>query len=95
MPFGTRNAPAFYTCMMQIFKGEWQALYRSHYPDDNSHQGSRIIIDDILLWATILTALLQLFECVCDVFMKYRVTFRLKKCEFLTNRIGKGLAIHL
>jgi hypothetical protein len=87
MPFGPRNAPAFYTCMMRIFKCEWEALYHSRYPNDTSHLGSRIIIDDILLWATVLTALLRLFECVCDVFMKYRVTFQLKKCEFLTNRV--------
>jgi len=87
MPFGPRNAPAFYTCMMRIFKTEWQVLYRSRYPNDTAHLGSRIIIDDILLWATMLAALLRLFECVCDVFMKYRVTFQLKKCEFLTNRI--------
>jgi hypothetical protein len=87
MPFGPRNAPAFYTCMMGIFKGEWQALFRSRYPTDTSHLGSRIIIDDILLWSTIVAALLRLFECVCDIFMKYRVTFQLKKCEFLTNRI--------
>ena len=87
MPFGPRNAPAFYTCMMRIFKDEWNALYKSRYPADTAHLGSRIIIDDILLWATILKALLNLFECVCDVFMKYRVTFQLKKCEFLTNRI--------
>ena len=52
-----------------------------------SHTGSSIIIDDILFWAAVLAALLRLFACVCDVFMKYRVTFQLKKCKFLTNRI--------
>ena len=31
--------------------------------------------------------LLAYFEGVCSVFIKYRVTFQLKKCEFLTNRI--------
>jgi hypothetical protein len=87
MPFGPRNAPAFYTCMMQIFRGKWEVLFRSRYPSDSSHLGSRIIIDDILLWSTTIHSLLHLFECVCDVFMKYRVTFQLKKCEFLTNRI--------
>ena len=65
--------------MMHIFKKEWMALCRSRYPACTSHQGSRIIIDDILLWATVMKVLLQLFECVCDVFMKYRVTFQLKK----------------
>jgi hypothetical protein len=73
--------------MMRVFRGEWQALYQSRYPACTSHLGSRIIIDDILLWATILASLLNLFECICDVFVKYRVTFQLKKCEFLTNRI--------
>ncbi len=87
MPFGPRNAPAFYTCMMRIFKTEWEALFHSRYPTNSSHLGSRVIIDDILLWATRLDTLLQLFTCVCDVFMKYRVTFQLKKCEFLTDRI--------
>ena len=31
--------------------------------------------------------LLHLFEWVCDVFMKYQLTFQMKKCEFLTNPI--------
>ena len=87
MPFGPRNAPAFYTCMMHIFKGEWTELFRSRHPTDTSHLGDRIIIDDILLWSTVVASLLLLFECVCDVFLKYRVTFQLKKCEFLTDRI--------
>ena len=89
MPFGPRNAPAFYTCMMRIFKQEWNALCKSRYPAATAHLGSLIIIDDILLWATMLKALLQVFECVCDVFVKHRVTFQLKKCEFLTNRIER------
>jgi hypothetical protein len=87
MPFGPRNAPAFYTCMMHLFKGEWTELFRSRHPTDTSHLGDRIIIDDILLWSTLIASLLLLFECVCDVFSKYRVTFQLKKCEFLTDRI--------
>jgi hypothetical protein len=24
---------------------------------------------------------------MCNAFLKYRVTFQLKKCEFLTNRV--------
>jgi hypothetical protein len=69
MPFGPRNAPDFYTCMMSVFRAEWEALFRSRYPSDSSHLGSRIIIDDILLWSTVVAALLRLFECVCAVFM--------------------------
>ena len=87
MPFGPRNAPAFYTCMMLIFRGEYDSLFKERRPNDTAHKGSRTIIDDILLWSTSLDTLLAYFECVCSVFMKYRVTFQLKKCEFLTNRI--------
>jgi hypothetical protein len=87
MPFGPRNAPAFYTCMMGIFWDNWNALYRSRHPTNTSHLGSRVIIDDILLWSISLAALLAYFTCVCDVFLKYRVTFQLEKCEFLTNRV--------
>jgi hypothetical protein len=87
MPFGPRNAPAFYTAMMRVFEDEWNALFAFRHPNDSSHRGSRTIIDDILLWSTVLTTLLNYFKCVCAVFLKYRVTFQLKKCEFLTNRI--------
>ena len=86
-PFGPRNAPAFYTCMMRVFQDKWNALFCFRHPSDTSHLGSRIIIDDILLWATILASLLNYFRCVCAIFLKYCVTFQLKKCEFLTSRI--------
>jgi hypothetical protein len=87
IPFGPRNAPSFYTCMMGIFQDKWNALFRSCHPLDTSHHGSRIIIDNILLWSTVLATLLAYFTCVCDIVLKYCVTFQLKKCEFLTNRI--------
>jgi hypothetical protein len=86
MPFGPRNAPAFYTAMMGIFRDEWNALYLLLFPDATAHFGSRVIIDDILLWSTYLPALQNYFRCVCMVFTKYRVTFQLKKCAFITNR---------
>ena len=47
---------------------------------DKKHQivtGSRTIIDNILLWLNCLSTSLLMFECVCKVFMKYRVTFKL------------------
>jgi hypothetical protein len=87
MPFGPRNAPAFHICVMRMFCGKWQALFCSCCPTDAAHLGSCVVIDDILLWATVLRSLLNLFECVCDVFMKHRVTFQSKKCEFLTDCI--------
>jgi len=87
MPFGSHNAPAFYTRMMLVFRGEYDSLFKERRPNDMAHKGSSTIIDNILLWPTSLDTLLAYSECVCSVFMKYRVTFQLKKCEFLTNRI--------
>jgi hypothetical protein len=90
MPFGPRNAPAYYTAMMAFFQDEWNALFEARHPDLCGllfHRGSRVIIDDILLWATIQRILLLYFACVCEIFLKYRVTFQLKKCDFLKDRI--------
>ena len=49
--------------------------------------GSKVIIDNILLWCDISKLLLIYFECVCRIFLKYRVSFRLDKCEFLKPRV--------
>jgi hypothetical protein len=50
MTFGPRkNAPAFYTCMMLIFRGEYDSLFKERRPNETAHKGSRTIIDDILL----------------------------------------------
>ena len=51
------------------------------------YRGSRVIIDDILLWASNLQIMLLYFECVCEVFQKYRVSFRLDKCDFMKDRV--------
>ena len=44
--------------------------------------GTKIIIDDILV-----CALFVYLECICTVFRKYRVNFRLDKCDFLKLRV--------
>ena len=49
--------------------------------------GSKVIIDDILLWCDNKKLLITYFECVCQVFLKYRVSFRLDKCEFMMPRV--------
>ena len=57
-----------------------------HLGDERLHYGSRSIIDDILLWSNNLTLTILYFRCVCMVFQKYRVSFKLKKCDFLKER---------
>ena len=49
--------------------------------------GSRSIIDDIMLWCCHEELVILYFECVCMVFQKYRVSFKLSKCEFLSDRV--------
>ena len=49
--------------------------------------GSRAIIDDILLWCSDKSLLLLYFRAVCDVFKKFRVSFKLSKCHFLADRV--------
>ena len=49
--------------------------------------GSKTIIDDILLWCAIKEIATLLFRCVCKIFKKYRVSFRLDKCEFMKSRV--------
>ena len=91
MPFGPCNAPAYYTAMMNCFQEEWDALFVQRHPAlvkaIGFHKGSRVIIDNILLWSTSVDVILKYFACVCEVFTKYRVIFQLKKCEFLKDRI--------
>ena len=76
--------------MMTFFQSEWNLLFESRHPDlcgAAFHRGSRVIIDDNLLWSTMLDIILKYFTCVCKIFLKYRVTFQLKKCNFLNDRI--------
>ncbi len=54
--------------------------------DERLYFGSRSIIDDILIWCSHLYLTILYFRCVCMVFQKYRVSFKLKKCEFLKDR---------
>ena len=61
---------------MEIFIGGKKLVY-----------GTKIIIDDILLWCSNVSALFIYFECICKVFRKYRVSFRLDKCDFMKPRV--------
>ena len=48
--------------------------------------GSCNIIDDILLWSNNMPTLLLMYECICKVYMKYRVSLKIKKCSFFKDR---------
>jgi hypothetical protein len=86
MLFGPMNGPATYTAMMFELKGEWLSLFCERHPEHHVIVAdNRIIIDDILNWCTDPEVLVDLFECICIVFLKYRISFRLDKCEFFVD----------
>ena len=105
MPFGPKNAPAFYTAMMKTFQEEWNAAFDSTFVDPPNPQdlldntsgsrklpirtvfGSRIAIDDILLYGTNVYQLLRYFASVATIFVKYRLSFKLAKCNFFSKRV--------
>ena len=47
--------------------------------------GSRTIIDDILLFCINFDAILVFVEFICKLFLKYKVSFRPNKCDYLKN----------
>ena len=49
--------------------------------------GTKPIINDVLVWSNNVEDVLLYFQCVCWVFQKYRVKFRLDKCIFLEQRV--------
>ena len=94
LPFGPTNEPSFYTTMMHTLRKEWLLLYADtkHIIHLNSSAVSiicnyTIIIDDILLYSNHVNTLLQYFSCVVQAFTKYRLSFKLTKCEFLKPRV--------
>jgi len=64
------------TDAIEIFLGEKKVV-----------SGSRTIINDILLFCSNKARILIYLECVCKVFQKYCVSFRLDKCEFLKSGV--------
>ena len=51
--------------------------------DLSLYSGTKSIIDDMLICSNNIPAILVYFECVCKVFQKYRVSFRLDKYKYL------------
>jgi hypothetical protein len=71
MPFGSTNVPVTYTAMMFELRQEWIALFKEMHPDHEELMAdSRCVIADILNWCTDPNALVDLFECICFVFLE-------------------------
>ena len=83
MPMGALNAHAVFVAMMAVLQEEWLA---SATKAGLKQCGSQVIVDDILLWAASVHALLEFFPIVLDVLQKYRATLKLKKSQLITPR---------
>ena len=93
LPFGPTNAPGYYTAMMQSLRKEWLLLFsttkhlvRVTLPTIEIMCDDKIIIDDILLYSNHVPTFLNYFSCVAQVFTKYRLSFKLTKCDFFKKR---------
>ena len=49
--------------------------------------GSKIVIDDILLYSTNVFTLIRYFSCVARVVVRHRLSFKLSKCKFFEPRV--------
>ena len=83
LPFGSTNAPAFYTVMMQSLRKEWLLLFaRLNSVHVSIVCNDKIIIDDILLYSNHINTLIHYFSCVSQVFTVYCLSFKLKNVNF-------------
>lgn len=66
--------------------GECTVRQRMASSDQTHTTGSAVIIDDLLLRSTSKSLLLLLLECFCRVYLKYRVTLKISKCDFMQEK---------
>ena len=72
--------------MMRQLEDEWESLFSFRFPYAKP-RGCRVIVDDILLWSSNTQELLGYLECVLSICLKYRLSLKLSKCDFLKDRV--------
>ena len=83
MPMGFANSHAIFVAMMTVMQTEW---HKNAPAAAILYAGSKVIVDDILLYAATVTALLAYWKCMLSVLQHYRATVNLRKCRFLDPR---------
>ena len=66
LPFGLRNGPAVFTAMMYDLKRIWVEIISKNI-DLSKNNGTRIIIDDLFIFAESLENALFMLEVICQV----------------------------
>ena len=90
MPFGPKNSPAVYTAMITVLKNEYDALFQTRHPAKVLTVGNKNIMDDALIWSTDAMTSLQYFRCLCEIYIKKRLSFKPKKCDFLSHDLNSS-----
>ena len=94
MPFGPKHSPTFHTAMMLSLRKEWLLLFADTKNVISCNNvpntlicNDKIIIDDCLLYSIHVPSLLHYLSCVVQVITKYRLSFKLTKCDFFKLRV--------
>ena len=85
MPFGLRNSAATFVAMIHDLKAIWDSILAEKM--DMRNNGTRIIIDDLFIFAESLENALLIFETILLVAKHYNLTWKLKKCHFFDEKI--------
>lgn len=85
MPFGLRNSAATFVCMMHDLKTIWDAILAEKM--DLKHNETRIIIDDLIIFAESFENAMIILETILTVAKHYNLTWKLKKCHFLDKKV--------
>jgi hypothetical protein len=79
MPMGALNSAATFVAMMTKLQTKWDEAARLQ---GIPNAGSKVIVDDVLLYAETAETLLAYFRCFLDVLKEHRATINLSKCKW-------------
>ena len=63
------------------------STYKIYIGNTRLTAGRKSIIDEILLWSNFPELVILYFKCVCMIFIKYQVSFKWSKCDFLKESV--------
>ena len=79
MPMGALNSMSVFVAMMDVIQAKWKALVTQR---NISRASSKVIVNDVLLYAETPEILLQFLECVLETLKHFWATVKLKKCKW-------------
>jgi hypothetical protein len=83
MPMGALNSAATFVAMMTKLQHKWDRLAKER---GISGAGSKVIVDDVLLYGDTAETLMAYVRCFLEVLREHRATINLKKCKWFRDR---------